>query len=176
MNIFYDMGCPDSRDAYYLWKSLLPQDSHIAGKKYSDLINMRVSSFVLPYHIHSWAATKVLPYLQDLCAQDSTKCFMNTYSELCWDHWNTTLGDKDLSQNDFVTTWSGMINAKIPEISAQEIQQLFSTSDTHNVEVRSRYIWKYAASNRIAGAPQVYINGVKLDEYPMEEVDWKQLL
>jgi len=91
MNLFYDLGCPDSRDAYYAWQKMFAEDSHVSGKKYSDLIDMTVSTFVLPYHLHSWTVTKAIPYLQDVCEADSSKCFMNSYSELCWEHWNTDL-------------------------------------------------------------------------------------
>ena len=31
MNIFYDLLCPDSRDAYYLWNKIFPPESHVSG-------------------------------------------------------------------------------------------------------------------------------------------------
>ena len=57
MDVFYDLLCPDSRDAYYIFKKILAEDSHIEGKKYSDLIDMTASTLVLPYHNHSWVVT-----------------------------------------------------------------------------------------------------------------------
>lgn len=173
MNIFYDLLCPDSRDAYYLWNKIFPQESHVSGQKYSDLIDMTVSAFVLPYHGHSWVVTKAIPYLQDICDEDATKCFMNSYSELAWDHWNTDLADSSISTDDFIKKWAGMVHDKIPEINTDDLESLYGHSDTHNSESRSRAMWKYAASRGISGTPQVYINGVLLDDYPMEEVDWK---
>ena len=50
MRVFYDLLCPDSKAAYYQWKELFPKESHISGMKYSDLIDMKITPFVLPYH------------------------------------------------------------------------------------------------------------------------------
>lgn len=84
MRVFYDLLCPDSKAAYYQWKELIKQDSHIDGMKYKDLVDMKITPFVLPYHEHSWTITKVIPLLQDICAEDETKCEMNAYAELAW--------------------------------------------------------------------------------------------
>jgi len=101
IRVFYDLLCPDSKDAHYIWKSLLPQESHIKGKKYSDLVDMNVVPFVLPYHSHSYQITQVVPYLSDLCASDSTKCYFEKYAELSWSQWESILGQKDVSIDDF---------------------------------------------------------------------------
>ena len=34
IRVFYDMLCPDSKDADAVWKTLLPQASPVAGKTY----------------------------------------------------------------------------------------------------------------------------------------------
>ena len=54
VRMFYDVTCPDSRDTHYIWKKMFDEPSPIEGKKYSDIIKMRVSPVVLPYHIHSF--------------------------------------------------------------------------------------------------------------------------
>ena len=63
IRVFLDLLCPDSRDAYAVFKQLLPKDSPVAGKTYSDLIDLKVTAFVLPYHLHSYKMTQVVPYL-----------------------------------------------------------------------------------------------------------------
>ena len=54
VRVFYDLFCPDSRDAHYVWKDVLSQQAPVKGKTYGDLVNMRVTPFVLPYHVHSF--------------------------------------------------------------------------------------------------------------------------
>ena len=96
--MFYDLLCPYSEQAHYTWKTLLPQESHIDGKTYGDLVSMRVTPFVLPYHIHSYQITSVVPMLMDLCEADSSKCYVDQYAELCWKDLETILGDKTTSE------------------------------------------------------------------------------
>ena len=54
VRLFYDVFCPDSRDSHYVWKELLEEDSPVAGKKYKEIIDMQITTFVLPYHLHSF--------------------------------------------------------------------------------------------------------------------------
>ena len=134
MKVFYDLLCPDSMNAHYLWKKILAEDSHVEGKKYSELIDMKASTFVLPYHDHSWVVSRVIPYLQDVCAEDSTKCFITDYAELAWAHWNTDLSDTSVSANEFVKKWAAMVHDKIPDLSVENIEALFGENDKHNTE------------------------------------------
>ena len=57
INIFYDVLCPDSRDTHATWEKLFKEDSPVSGKTYGDLVNMRVTPYVLPYHLHSFQIT-----------------------------------------------------------------------------------------------------------------------
>ena len=57
VRVFYDLFCPDSMDAHYVWKDLLKEKSPVAGKTYGDIVDMRVTPFVLPYHVHSFQVT-----------------------------------------------------------------------------------------------------------------------
>ena len=54
VRFFYDMFCPDSKANHYVMKALLPKASPIKGKTYNDLLDIKVSPFVLPYHLHSF--------------------------------------------------------------------------------------------------------------------------
>ena len=65
---------------------------------YGDLVSMRVTPFVLPYHIHSYQITSVVPMLMDLCEADSSKCYVDQYAELCWKNLETILTDKTTSE------------------------------------------------------------------------------
>ena len=77
----YDPICPDSADMHNVTKTFLYRQSPIEGKFYKDLIDWRIVNFALPYHEHCWQVNKVIPYLEDKCAQNATQCFMTQYIE-----------------------------------------------------------------------------------------------
>ena len=62
---------------------------------------MHITTFVLPYHLHSFQATQIVPYLEDKCASDSSKCLMEKYIELTWANLDWVLKDDALSEKDF---------------------------------------------------------------------------
>lgn len=97
ITVWYDLLCPASKNDHYVMKELLDMDSHIEGKKYSDLIDMQVTPFVLPYHLRSWAVTKVIHLLKDKCDEDATKCEVEKYAELAWSEWQSIAASNSLS-------------------------------------------------------------------------------
>ena len=112
---FYDMLCPDSKANHYIWKTLLPKESIIPGKKWSDIIDMKVTPFVLPYHLHSYEISMVIPYLFDMCQYDSNKCYMDKYAEIGWSNWEDILSQKNVSYNTFVKGWAKTVSTSIPD-------------------------------------------------------------
>ena len=54
LRVFYDLECPDSRDDHYFLKEILSKPSKMNGKTYGDLVDIHVTTFVLPYHVHSY--------------------------------------------------------------------------------------------------------------------------
>ena len=101
---------------------------------------------------------------------------MNDYAELAWAHWDKELSDKSISHDDMIKQWASMVHDKMPDIKSEDIEALFTNDDKHNTMTRARAIWKYGASRGISGTPQIYINGVMLNDYPMEEDAWKRLI
>ena len=57
-----------------------------------------------------------------------------------------------------------------------DIQNLYTPSDKHNSDDRTRATWKYAVALGMSGTPSATVNGVKLDNYPSSADDWKSLL
>ena len=66
IRIFYDLLCPDSKDAHYVWKGLLDEESPVPGKTYSQLLDMKITAWPLPYHAHTYEITRGIAYLNDL--------------------------------------------------------------------------------------------------------------
>ncbi len=68
---------------------------------------MQVSPLVLPYHLHSFQMTHVVPFLQDLCAADKTgaTCLMDYYFGWAMQRMETwTMKDK--SEKEFTQCWA----------------------------------------------------------------------
>ena len=171
INVFYDVDCPDSLAANEIFKSLLPRDSPVAGKKYSDLIRLRVVPFVLPYHLHAYQQTQMLVYFDDLCSADSTKCYQQQYLELCFSQWQKTLSAKNVSENDFMNSWSKIVADKFG-VPQQDLLNLYTKNDTHQSDWRTRETWKYGAQNGVTGTPVAFVNGVRLDNFPDSVEAW----
>jgi hypothetical protein len=47
-----------------------------------------------------------------------------------------------------------------------------STADTHNSEMRTRYMWKYATSRGTSATPTAYVNGVQIQNWPEDQLAW----
>eukprot|EP00927_Polykrikos_kofoidii_P067899 TRINITY_DN63320_c0_g1_i1.p1 TRINITY_DN63320_c0_g1~~TRINITY_DN63320_c0_g1_i1.p1 ORF type:complete len:253 (-),score=35.96 TRINITY_DN63320_c0_g1_i1:81-773(-) len=177
IRLFYDLTCPDCKAAHYVWKSLLTTASPVEGRTYSDFVDMKVTAFALPYHLHSYQIAQVVPLLDDLCSADSSKCFHEDYAELSWSNWSNILQDSKTSKDAFVVSWAKKVHEKFDAISEQDILNLFDESnDKHNSDERTREHFKYAVSVGAANTPTVTINGVRLDVYPASADRWKTLL
>ena len=129
---------------------------------------MRVTPFVLPYHFHSFEATQVYIYLEDLCASDSTKCYQDQYAELTWSVWEQTLADDGTSALAWEAEWAPKVAEKF-NLPLDDIKSLWTTADTHDSNHRVRYNWKYGASNGVSGTPSAIVNGVSIKSYPESE-------
>ena len=87
-------------------------DSPVSGKKYSEVLSVKVSTAVLPYHLHSFQVTQLVPYLNDLCISDSTKCYQDEYATLCWANLDWVVRDNTTNEVDFMKGWSETVSKK----------------------------------------------------------------
>ena len=175
VRVFYDLLCPDSRDAHVVWHDLLPQASPVDGKTYEEFISLEITPFVLPYHLNSFQMTQVVPYLMDQCQKDHKTCSnIDKYFTYCFDHLDDIVTASDKSEVQFEAEWAKTVNGLfgVPE---DDILGLFKSGDSHNSNYRVREMWKYAASNGLSGTPMALVNGVRLDVYPTSTDEWKAL-
>ena len=146
------MLCPDSREAHRIWKQLLPQQSPENGKSYKEYLSLMVTPFVLPYHVHSYQMTQIIPYLIDVCAANSSQCYMDDYAQFCFDNLNWIAKADDKSEDEFTKTWALLVSKKFG-LKVTDILKLYTKIDSHKTDSRVRQYWKYGASIGISGAP-----------------------
>ena len=140
-----------------------------------DAVTLKMSSFPLDYHIHSWQVAQVLPYLLDLCSE-GTSCQMNEYLEYGFAMQDTVLGKSMMGKDQFIPYWSQLVSDKM-SLDYDTIMGLYDRpNDVHNSEDGTRAIWKYGAAKGVSGTPTAFINGVKLDSFPASVDDWLDTL
>ena len=89
--MFYDLLCPASRAHHmFLLKFLDTETGIYPNQKYSDVMSVKITPIVLPYHLHSFQVTQIVPYLFDLCDKEQ-KCYMDEYAQLCWENLETVV-------------------------------------------------------------------------------------
>ena len=49
-------------------------------------------------------------------------------------------------------------------------------TDTHNSEMRTRYMWKYSASQGVSATPSLAVNGIQVQEPPFDANSMLKLL
>ena len=172
IRLFTDALCPDSYAAYKNLKELLTEDSKVAGKKYSDLVELRIIPFVLPYHLHSYAVTQVMPYLADVCTKTKgSECHLFEYMEYAWEQMDEIKSQKNVSKNDFVQDWAQTIEKLYDGVQAKAIENLFTPTDPLLSDIKTRANWKYATSVGVQGTPTAWAKGVET-YVPEDKAGW----
>ena len=89
---------------------------------------------------------------------------------------DTILNSYDTSNDDFIYLWASQIATKF-SYPVQEIVDVYSADyDTHNSEMRTRYMFKWNTFRRQTGTPFAYVNGVQLETFPEKAEDWMEIL
>ena len=74
--------------------------------------------------------TQIVPYLMDLCTADSTQCYMNAYKDYCFEQQSMVLSEKNVSLDDFVVQWTGMVAAEFG-LDQATLESLYSSDDEY---------------------------------------------
>ena len=127
----------------------------------ADQVYWHYTPFPLPYHDHTFQVTQIVPYLMDLCIEDSSNCLMNAYKDYCFAQLNNVLSQTDVSQVDFIAEWTAQVAAEF-DLDQATLASLYESGNGFNTNSSVRDFWKYAASKTVMGTPTAFINGVKL--------------
>jgi len=66
------------------------------GGTVRDQVYWAYTPFPLPYHIHTFQVTQVVPYLQALCYEQGN-CLLNEYKDYCYSELPNVLAETDVS-------------------------------------------------------------------------------
>lgn len=174
VNIYLDLLCSACQGSNPTWNEVLATewlDGTVADQVY-----WTYTPFPLPYHVHTFQVTQVVPYLNYLCATEDN-CLLNEYKDFCFgDIQSQVLGMTDKSYNEFIAYWSETVAAEF-DLDADTLLGIYSYStDTTNSDSNTRAMWKHAASRGVSGTPTVFINGVHIDDVPYSVSNWMHVL
>ncbi len=172
--VFYDLTCSASAALHPEFKKFL--DLKFLNGTVRDAIRVNYAFFPLPYHHASWIPHKLLPYIIDKCVADPLGCKFPYYMDFTFYNQNLFLTGKDTTYNDLITQWTGMVSSAFNWPMA-DLNALYSwDTDHHNSEMRTRYNWKYSASQGVSATPSMAVNGIQLQEPPFDAKSLLKLL
>lgn len=179
IEIVYDLMCPDSAAGNPALQQFLdmPFDNTSAAKV-RDRIQLSYTFLPLPYHHEVWVPHKIVPLMLDVCHTTPDQCIFYEYMDFCFQNQDFILNAKDTSQDDLIQQWTAKVAAAFPNnLKQADLLNLYDNSkDTHNSEMRTRYMYKYNAHHHISGTPFAIVNGIILQDFPSTAQDWMDML
>jgi len=169
LSFFEDMLCSGCENQNDIFNQVL--DTAWLDGTVRDQVLVKTTPIVLPYHVHSFQVTQVVPLLMDMCTDDASKCdLLDQYLDYTLTNHSSILS-QDISINAFEASWPDQVEAAIG-VDAYSVSQIYTSHDVHNTNSRVREMWKYAVSRGVNWTPSVFINGVKLDSNPNSVDQW----
>lgn len=165
----YDACCTDSMAQNEVMNQLLTTQWH--GAPVFDQIKLSITYLSLPYHLHSYQVTELVPYFMDNCVADPTNCLFNQYKDFAFANVNTNLSLTNLGRNEFITYWTTQVANEFG-LDQATLQNVYFTGSPYNVDSSSRMFFKFATSNGVSGTPTAFINGAMLDDVPQSVNAW----
>ena len=158
------------------FESFLNMTWNVTGTQVRDELEVSYSILPLAYHQHVWPVTKLLPYILDTCDYGPGRCIFMDYLEYCFTHQDEVIANYATSMDAFILSWSSQI-ANEYGYNVQDLLKLFDDEeDTHNSEMRTRYMFKWRTFSHQSGTPFAYVNGVRLEQIPAKAQDWMDML
>ena len=77
--------------------------------------------------------------------------------------------------NALISSWTTQV-AKNFNLDVTTLQNIYTSADTHDSEMRTRYMYKYNAHHRISGTPYAFVNGILLENFPTNSTVWMEML
>ena len=155
LDVYEDLLCSDTKaDRPALMEFLAMEDRD--GNVYGDKVEVYFHYFPLPYHHHAHIVTNALTYTFAVTGNHSTTI---EFAEWVYDNQETYQGEDSKLMNEFevidllCSEAGGKFGWEAPDC-------VTNLRDNRDIEMDTRYNWKFAAYNSVSGTPVVLVNGV----------------
>ena len=74
-----------------------------------DQIKLNYVFFPLPYHHEVWVPHKLLPYFEDLCRNDTQKCYYYEYTDFCFKNQDFILRATSQTEIEIINGWANKV-------------------------------------------------------------------
>lgn len=174
IEIVYDLMCYDSMVMHPIFQAFL--DMKFLDSTVREQVQFSYTFLPLPYHHGVWIPHKLVPMFLDQCFPDKTKCVFEQYLDYCFKNQDSVLGAKDVPQDTLIQTWTKQVADALKLNQADLLTAYDNSKDTHNSEMRTRYMYKYNAHHHVSGTPFAIVNGIILQDLPNKPEDWMAML
>ena len=141
---------------------------------YKEHVHFMYRVFPLPYHQQAFVVSKAAQVVFAAGNQDAVFTFMDTAFANQAEIYNSATADMTYNQVvDLVSTWA----VDGTGVTTEQYTQLMNSSDHlgSQIEMTTRYMWKYVAIQGVLGTPMFNIDGLKVGGLDTFE-DWAAAL
>ena len=142
----------------------------VNGTSISDLVEVVVHIFPLPFHHHAFYASQLVPFIYDLNKNNT-----QVYQYVKWILANQDDfldGSVNLNEQEVKSKLCYQSSGAMKFFTKAQCDQEFSQG-TH--DYATRISWKFGTYNGVYGTPTLFLNGVMVDP-PFTQKDWDSLL
>ena len=77
--------------------------------------------------------------------------------------------------NALIQSWTTQVASGL-SLDLPTLQAIYTNADTHDSEMRTRYMYKYNTHHRNTGTPFLNVNGILIENFPTNATDWMTML
>ena len=161
VDMYIDLTCSDTKDQ---WETLTQ-----VFTDYGDKVNFLVHVFPLPYHTWAFLTSKAAHIVDRYGAEGDIWAFMDKVFEEQETLLNKLSYHKTYEMvSRMVEEWAGDVTS----VSSEDFKVGMASQD---IEMQTRYMWKFATLHNMYGTPLYVLNGVQDTSLESYE-DWSKTL
>ena len=149
VDLYIDLACSDTQ---LVWSQL-----NDVVKTFKDRVQFHVHVFPLPYHQQAFLLSKAATIVKNYGGLDSAFIFMDT----CFEYQSQIYNDAtaDLTYNQVISLISKWATNGTGVTTTQFYEGMNrSTAIGQQLEMNTRYMWKYSTLHEVFGTPLYYVN------------------
>jgi hypothetical protein len=167
VDLYIDLACSDTKNVWADLKAVVSE--------FEKDVLFQFHVFPLPYHQQAFLVSKAAQVVNYYSGVDAAFTFMDTCFDLQTQISNDATADMTYNEViDFIGTWA-MNNTGLSNVQYKEGMNR-STSVGSQMEMATRYMWKYSTMHDVFGTPLYFIGGVFVTDGLNTYDDWVNTL